>query len=221
MQLNNTDSIVYRVEALIDRVYSDESERLVIKNKINDYVNYLLQWVTTHNVVSRKNTVDDIWLNVFDSLAFVEKKNGVVFQQIIRENAVVDAGAGGGFPGIPLAIFFATKKFELIDINRKKCSFLRSIKARLVLKNVSVRQADITTIEPASFMVTKAAFSPAHAGVLVTPLMAGGRLVIWANAKIKEQFKIALLSQSMRLEADEHYDLPGYDDRCLLLFRKV
>lgn len=220
VQLNMIDNIPQSIELIILRVIDDSSARLLVSDRLHNYVNYLWQWQLTHNVVSRKNTIEDIWENVYDSLIFIENKDSVIFSQIKCENNIVDAGAGGGFPSIPLAILFSEKEFQLVDTNRKKCSFLRSVKAQLGLKNMIVVQKNIANIEPTRFMVTKAAFPPSRAGSLAVPLQIGGRLVIWANANTKEGFQKNLSFHNVLLVAEENYHLPGHMARSLLLFRK-
>ncbi|WGH28060.1 MAG: 16S rRNA (guanine(527)-N(7))-methyltransferase RsmG [Candidatus Shikimatogenerans bostrichidophilus] len=49
---------------------------------------------------------------------------------------IMDAGTGGGFPGIPLAIIFNKTKFYLVDSKKKKIFFLKKIIKKLNLKNI-------------------------------------------------------------------------------------
>ncbi|RMJ02913.1 Ribosomal RNA small subunit methyltransferase G [Marinobacter litoralis] len=51
---------------------------------------------------------------------------------------LLDVGAGGGMPGIPLAIAFPDKRFTLLDSNGKKTRFLNQCVLELGLKNVDV-----------------------------------------------------------------------------------
>lgn len=49
---------------------------------------------------------------------------------------VVDIGTGGGFPGIPLAIFFPEVEFVLTDSIGKKIKVVKEISDAIGLKNV-------------------------------------------------------------------------------------
>lgn len=53
-------------------------------------------------------------------------------------------GTGGGFPGIPLAIFFPECEFHLVDSRLKKIQVVEAITALTDLKNV---QATIQRVE--------------------------------------------------------------------------
>jgi 16S rRNA (guanine527-N7)-methyltransferase len=48
----------------------------------------------------------------------------------------LDVGTGGGFPGIPLAIFFSECEFHLIDSIGKKIKVVNAVAESLGLKNV-------------------------------------------------------------------------------------
>lgn len=49
---------------------------------------------------------------------------------------ILDAGTGGGFPGIPLAILFPETQFTLLDSIEKKIKVVSSVAEELGLKNV-------------------------------------------------------------------------------------
>jgi 16S rRNA (guanine527-N7)-methyltransferase len=49
---------------------------------------------------------------------------------------VLDVGTGGGFPGIPLAIFFPETSFHLVDSIGKKIKVVQEVAKALGLKNV-------------------------------------------------------------------------------------
>ncbi|MBZ0335350.1 16S rRNA (guanine(527)-N(7))-methyltransferase RsmG [Marinobacter sp. AL4B] len=56
----------------------------------------------------------------------------------ITTDHLLDVGAGGGMPGIPLAIAFPDKRFTLLDSNGKKTRFLNQCVLELGLNNVDV-----------------------------------------------------------------------------------
>jgi 16S rRNA (guanine527-N7)-methyltransferase len=54
---------------------------------------------------------------------------------------VVDIGTGGGFPGIPLAIFFPEATFHLVDSIGKKIKVVNGVAQALGLHNVKTYHA--------------------------------------------------------------------------------
>lgn len=56
--------------------------------------------------------------------------------KFLPNSEVMDAGTGGGFPGIPLAIIFKKTKFFLVDSIKKKILIIKKIIKLLNLKNV-------------------------------------------------------------------------------------
>src|SRR5690606_6676610 len=122
-----------------------------------------------------------LWDSVYDSICLYLPIKNIISVNLRRDECIVDAGSGGGLPGIPLAILLNETPFCLIDVNRKKCSFLRAVKARLKLDNVQVGNRKLEDIEPSSLIITRAAFSSSNVGTLALAARPGGKIVIWST----------------------------------------
>lgn len=90
-------------------------------------------WNSRINVISRKD-IDSLYeKHVLHSLSIA------VMGSFPDGAAVIDIGTGGGFPGIPLAIFFPEVEFHLVDSIRKKLSVVEAVVDALELDNVTVQ----------------------------------------------------------------------------------
>jgi 16S rRNA (guanine527-N7)-methyltransferase len=65
----------------------------------------------------------------------------------------MDLGSGGGFPGIPLAIFFPNVHFHLVDSINKKLKVVEAIVNEINLKNVTVQHTRAEEIKDKKFDV--------------------------------------------------------------------
>lgn len=91
-------------------------------------------WNEKINVISRKD-IDQLYLHhILHSLAIVK------FIQFDSGLRVLDIGTGGGFPGIPMAIYYPKLNFELIDGTNKKITVVNEIISALGLNNAIAYQ---------------------------------------------------------------------------------
>ncbi len=87
-------------------------------------------WNNRINVISRKD-FDNFYIHhVLHSLAIAK------FIHFAALTRILDAGTGGGFPGIPLAIMFPEAEFFLLDSIEKKIKVVSSVADELHLTNV-------------------------------------------------------------------------------------
>ena len=88
------------------------------------------EWNQKINVISRKD-IDNLYPNhVLHSLCIAK------YMSFKPETKVLDLGTGGGFPAIPLAIFFPEVQFTAVDGTRKKITVVQEVADALGLKNI-------------------------------------------------------------------------------------
>jgi 16S rRNA (guanine527-N7)-methyltransferase len=104
-------------------------------------------WNQKINVISRKD-LDNFYLHhVLHSLVIATQFDFPAGYEIM------DLGTGGGFPAIPLAIFFPEVHFHLADSINKKLKVAQAVADAIELKNITVQHTRAENIYDKKFDV--------------------------------------------------------------------
>ncbi len=115
------------------------------KSQLEQLLSLYAEWNEKINVISRKDMEQFYLHHVLHSLSIA-----AVFS-FTDETEVMDLGCGGGFPGIPLAIFFPEVKFHMVDSINKKLKVVSAIAEALNLENVTVQHSRAEDIKNRKF----------------------------------------------------------------------
>jgi len=99
------------------------------------------EWNAKINVISRRD-IDNLEVNhILHSLSLVK------FVQFVPGTRVLDLGAGGGFPSMPLAVYYPQVHFHLVDRVGKKLRVAQDVAQQLGLENVTVQHGDVKEVK--------------------------------------------------------------------------
>lgn len=138
----------------------------------------LMLWAQKTNLTTIRDPVEVAVKHYLDSLAPAAR--------IPRNARALDAGSGGGFPGIPLKIMIPSLSITLIDASRKKISFLKQIIRTLELTAIEAIQGRVEALSPPSVfdvIVSRAVSDLSTFLRTATPLLAEDGMLIAFKTK--------------------------------------
>jgi len=158
------------------------------REQLMDYLALMAKWNGVYNLTSLRDPMQMVTHHLLDSLAAVSAFEGA--------KNVLDVGAGGGLPGIVLAIARPDMQVSLIDTVHKKTAFLTQVKAELGLKNVTVYTMKVQELKAGPFdVITSRAFADLS------------DFINWSGHLLAEGGKFIALKGTA--PADEQERLPG------------
>ncbi len=165
-------------------------------------------WNNQINVISRKDMDNFYERHVLHSLSIAK------LNKFKPNETVLDIGTGGGFPGIPLAIYFPETQFILCDSIGKKIRVAQEVSQVLNLKNVQT-------------MVSRAEQLDIHADEVVTRAVAPMADLLRWTRKLKPKRIIALKGGDLKEELSaikKHIsitDIKDYFDESFFETKKI
>jgi 16S rRNA (guanine527-N7)-methyltransferase len=109
------------------------------ERKLLAYVDLLAKWNRTYNLTAIREPERMVSHHLIDSLAVLPH---------LANGSLVDVGAGGGLPGIPIAIAQPQRAVTLNDSNHKKSAFMQQAVIELGLSNVRVHVGRVEDWQP-------------------------------------------------------------------------
>jgi len=130
---------------ILTKYFTDFTERQI--NQFAALKDLYVEWNQKINVISRKDLDNFYEHHVLHSLSIATQfdfPNGY---------DILDLGTGGGFPGIPLAIFFPQVHFHLADSINKKLKVVEAVVGAIDLQNITVQHTRAEDIHDKKFDV--------------------------------------------------------------------
>lgn len=166
------------------------------------------------------------------SVHVADSLSGLAVPEMRAASQVLDLGAGGGFPGVPLAVLMPETQFTLLDSVGRKVEFINEVIASMTLTNATAvkgRSEEWASGDgrEAYDVVTARAVAPLSVlAELASPLLSeGGHLIAWKGEPEVESEQVIASNEprlAMRLTGQETVvPFKGSRERRLYILRKT
>lgn len=205
--------------------YFDAFDQLNIKaEKYQAFYELLISYNQKFNLTSITDIKEVTYKHFIDSVDKVETFD--------KNASVIDIGTGAGFPSVPLAILREDIDFTLVESVGKKCSFIREVKERLDLKNVTILNARAEDIAKDKNYRERYDYAIARAVARINTLCeyllpfvkVGGSAVLWKGEGYKEELEEAKNAVAVLGGKEKeiiNYSLSEYGQRYLVVIEKA
>lgn len=191
----------------------DEKQIDLAIPKLLAYREATLEWNNKVNLTAITNPEEFIHKHYMDSLLCADAI------EVKQAHTVLDVGTGGGFPGIPLAIFFPDKKFVLLDSLQKRLKIVREMADTIGIKNIDVvhgRAEDLARMakyrEQFDLCVSRAVANLSTLSELCLPFVkTGGSFIAYKGPNCNAEISEALKAIHMLGGKLDRVDLPRSD----------
>lgn len=162
------------------------------------FADLLELWSPRMNLVSCGSALELIDRHFLDSLA--------IAPMLPDSGPIVDLGTGAGFPGLPLAISRPEQKMVLVEIRRRRVTFLREVRRTLGLSNVEVLEQRAEIPHPdyehqATGVVSRAVWSESTAAEMASGwLKTDGRLFWMRSSPLPAAFASASIKRERTIQ---------------------
>ena len=175
----------------------------------------LNKWNRAYNLTAVRDEREMVSRQLLDSLSILEH---------VRTDHLLDVGAGGGLPGIPLAIALPERRFTLLDSNGKKTRFLNQCVLELGLTNVEVihgRAEACAPDQPFSQISSRAFTALENLVTWCGDLLADGGEFLAMKGQFPDD-EVAALPAGWQVHSSRTLEVPGADgDRHLLVVTRA
>ncbi|EMP54537.1 glucose-inhibited division protein B [Marinobacter santoriniensis NKSG1] len=175
----------------------------------------LNKWNKAYNLTAVRDERQMVSRQLLDSLSILPW---------VTTDHLLDVGAGGGLPGIPLAIALPETKFTLLDSNGKKTRFLNQCVLELGLENVDVihgRAEDCQPSEPFAQISSRAFTALENLVAWCGPLLATEGEFLAMKGQFPDD-EVAALPAGWQVKSSHSLEVPGADgERHLLLVARA
>jgi 16S rRNA (guanine527-N7)-methyltransferase len=180
------------------------------------YLALLQKWNKVYNLTAVRDPAQMLSHHLVDSLSVVAplKRHGAPAR-------LMDVGAGGGLPGVVIAICFPETDVSCVDAVAKKATFIQQVAAELKLPNLHGVHSRVEALETEPFgVITSRAFaSLVDFTSLTRQHLAEG--AVWMAMKGQHPAdEIAALPADVDVFHVEQLAVPGLDaQRCIIWMR--
>jgi len=185
------------------------------QEKLLAFLGLLNKWNRAYNLTAVRDERVMVSRQLLDSLSILPW---------VTTDHLLDVGAGGGLPGIPLAIALPEKRFTLLDSNGKKTRFLNQCVLELGLGNVEVihgRAEDCSPEEPFAQISSRAFTALEHLVNWCGDLLANEGEFIAMKGQFPDD-EVAALPAGWQVKSSHSLDVPGADgERHLLVVARA